>query len=703
MHLNLTLVVVKFFDFILFIALGQNGEAVGFLVIYGDAGHYLKDGVEWQSQEKLNLKLIVRDTKTNRYKLRNSKNDDGEPVMRRHKRVGAHKELGWQRHEYKLFTEETAHRQNVDGTKTTVTRRTLNPWPILVHYFRPSVPVSVLRAHASSTSTTSTTISSLTSKTKSTESAMDRRMNQIPGFPSDNDDESSEYNRVTKKQKTGANDSRDSQLINESDSENGSISSAGLTRAFRTLQTPLFKGELAPIVNVKPAPSIQKTGLDGVSTSWLSAKLQQNLAASRSTGVASTADPSSSLTAFSTEKETSIHTYSAMQTDESHPDAGEESHEHSTELLSSPKIELALWAETSAENMNLTSGDEPCIYVTHYAPEASFCEEECAVLVVLSPETLPGLALTCFVDGIQCNTEVVAPQVLRVLVPAHASGVVPMWLVGKDANGEVSAHSDSLPFYYLPSARDGALSLAHAPSMDYFTSEVFFKFRHTTRELDVTGNNLTNLDFLKCDFSELRELVLDHNELSHWTNFPQLPKLTSLSVNHNQILQIDMFISQLQQAGLATRLKYLSTLGNAANPSLDRLEHRYYNFRIYIISKLPNLKMLDMKDVTEAERRHSRAISGEEELQKQHLEGTELQELNPRSASTGSTTSPDSQGQPEAHETAGLVEVQDYSFRTLSASPPTDSILSADPSFMYYADSYSGLNNSGNIPPGALL
>jgi hypothetical protein len=279
-------------------------------------------------------------------------------------------------------------------------------------------------------------------------------------------------------------------------------------------------------------------------------------------------------------------------------------------LLSHNNGGLQEWAEHSAENLALS--EEACIFITHYAPDASHCDEECPVLIVLGPDTIPCVKLSCFVDGIECASDLVAHNVLRVIIPKHDSGVVPLWLIGKDELGTVLSHSESVPFYFLPtSSTQGILNFAHALSADYFTSEVFFKFRHTTRQLDLTGNGLTNLDFLR-NFTELREVCLDHNQISHWVSFPHLPKLSSLSINHNNILQIDMFVNQLIEAGLANKLKYLSVLANPANPSFDRLEHRYYNFRIYIISKLPKLKLLDSRDVTDAERRHSQAIAEEE-------------------------------------------------------------------------------------------
>ena len=84
---------------------------------------------------------------------------------------------------------------------------------------------------------------------------------------------------------------------------------------------------------------------------------------------------------------------------------------------------------------------------------------------------------------------------------------------------------------------------------------------------------------------------------------PVLPQLTTLSVSSNSITNIELFLNKIVVC--FPKLKWLSTLGNEACPRLDRLEHRYYNYRIYVISRLKFLKTLDASDVTDAERSHA--------------------------------------------------------------------------------------------------
>jgi hypothetical protein len=615
----------------------------------------LDDGVDWFNPEKLNLKVIVHDVKTDRYKLRNSKQDEGEVVMRRHKRV-ARKSLGWQRHEYKLFTEEILHRQNVDGSKTTLSRRMLNPWPTLVHFFRPR-PVGATTtssryhlAASSSSSPKAPISSSLTGRSSvnmpTATSSNSNGEDLIDADPGDN----SEYQRVTKRQKTGVYTSRDTGFVNESDSESGSVASSSRTSnsrvsgstGFLSLNDPLFRGDLAPIINVRTT----------LHTKLITEEVEEGLPYMSSEMSLTTVEPggihqdpltSIDHTSDNWNKRASVksdfgeganmlisdeHGHGAMLG--VHTMDGIEGEGVWSGLQLSRSSSLMTPSKMQGDGLTMAHGLEsavdgteealgPGIFITHYAPDSSFCGEESQVLIVLSPETIPLVSFSCFVDGIECDTTVVVPgSVLRVIVPRHDSGVFPLWIVGKDAHGNVATHSESLPFYFLPSANEGVLTLAHASSLDYFTNAVFYKFRHTTRKLDLTGNSLVNLDFLS-GFEELRELVLDHNALSQHTRFPHLPKLTSLSVNHNHISQIDLFITHLVEAQIK-KLKFLSILGNVANPSFDRLEHRYYNFRIYIISKLQTLRILDSRDVTEDERKHSAAIAEEAEIELELVE-----------------------------------------------------------------------------------
>ena len=73
-----------------------------------------------------------------------------------------------------------------------------------------------------------------------------------------------------------------------------------------------------------------------------------------------------------------------------------------------------------------------------------------------------------------------------------------------------------------------------------------------------------NIDALK-DFGKLETLVLDKNQISSHTKFPNIPTLKTLWVNHNNITNLSVFIDKLVDA--VPNLRYLSMLGNSACPN----------------------------------------------------------------------------------------------------------------------------------------
>jgi len=139
---------------------------------------------------------------------------------------------------------------------------------------------------------------------------------------------------------------------------------------------------------------------------------------------------------------------------------------------------------------------------------------------------------------------------------------------------------------------------------------VMYKFRYTAREIDLSHNNLTQINFLE-GFSQLHTLVLDNNHISQDAKVPRLPKLHTLYINHNWITEIDKFLDQLVQS--VSQLRYLSTLHNACCPFFNSAKHHYYNYRVYIISRLRNLTHLDSSPVTLEEWRHAACITITEE------------------------------------------------------------------------------------------
>ncbi|XP_006835995.1 PREDICTED: leucine-rich repeat-containing protein C10orf11 homolog [Chrysochloris asiatica] len=124
--------------------------------------------------------------------------------------------------------------------------------------------------------------------------------------------------------------------------------------------------------------------------------------------------------------------------------------------------------------------------------------------------------------------------------------------------------------------------------------------------LSLSSNHSSNERSLEglSAFQSLEELILDNNLLGDDLTLPGLPRLHTLTLNKNQITDLESLLSHL--AEVTPSLEYLSLLGNVACPnelvSLEKDEEDYKRYRCFVLYKLPNLKFLDAKKVTKQER-----------------------------------------------------------------------------------------------------
>ncbi|KAI7805990.1 leucine-rich repeat-containing protein C10orf11-like protein, partial [Triplophysa rosa] len=142
-------------------------------------------------------------------------------------------------------------------------------------------------------------------------------------------------------------------------------------------------------------------------------------------------------------------------------------------------------------------------------------------------------------------------------------------------------------------------------------------FRATTKDLMTTKSIrlrsagvifLLSLTGLKV-FSQLEELIVDNNLLGNDLRLPRLPRLHTLTLNKNQLTDIEALLEHLMEVTPA--LEYLSLLGNEACPnqlvSMDKDEDDYQRYRFFVLHKLTNLKFLDTRRVTQWERSEAQA------------------------------------------------------------------------------------------------
>ncbi|XP_044070207.1 leucine-rich melanocyte differentiation-associated protein isoform X3 [Siniperca chuatsi] len=104
-------------------------------------------------------------------------------------------------------------------------------------------------------------------------------------------------------------------------------------------------------------------------------------------------------------------------------------------------------------------------------------------------------------------------------------------------------------------------------------------YGHFARRLDLSFNQLRSLAGLKM-FTELEELVVDNNLLGNDLRLPRLPNLHTLTLNKNQLTDIEALLEHL--ADVTPSLEYLSLLGNEACPnqlvSPDKDEDDYQRY-----------------------------------------------------------------------------------------------------------------------------
>lgn len=129
------------------------------------------------------------------------------------------------------------------------------------------------------------------------------------------------------------------------------------------------------------------------------------------------------------------------------------------------------------------------------------------------------------------------------------------------------------------------------------------RYGPTTKRLDLSFNVLRDLSGLE-NFTALEELVVDNNELGDDFRFPALQTLHTVMLNKNCITNIDGLLENVCQKLPA--LRFLSLLGNLACPnelsSSEKDEDDYRRYRLYVLYKLPNLKFLDSRSVTQKEK-----------------------------------------------------------------------------------------------------
>jgi hypothetical protein len=161
---------------------------------------------------------------------------------------------------------------------------------------------------------------------------------------------------------------------------------------------------------------------------------------------------------------------------------------------------------------------------------------------------------------------------------------------------ESDVYEESEPTWEL---HDGQLSCVEL-GITTIPSEVLPQSASITA-LYLPSNSINNTDFLQ-HFVNLKLIVLDNNRISalHAT-FPNSPKLTTLSLNKNQIADLEALLDTL--SGKTPTLHHLSLIDNPVCPLVGQSADQKRRIRVRCIFRLgAQLKFIDSVPVTDAER-----------------------------------------------------------------------------------------------------
>eukprot|EP00055_Hartaetosiga_balthica_P017961 m.125821 g.125821 ORF g.125821 m.125821 type:complete len:294 (-) comp9433_c4_seq1:1649-2530(-) len=168
-----------------------------------------------------------------------------------------------------------------------------------------------------------------------------------------------------------------------------------------------------------------------------------------------------------------------------------------------------------------------------------------------------------------------------------------------DAVDDVGVDDDLMERIQSVSLSNGTLSCAFR-DFDSFPPTLAERYGSLTKRLDLSHNCLNAVDHIE-KFTALEELILDNNAIEMLSLPQPLPRLHTLSLNKNEISNIDTLLATLREA--TPNLTYLSLLGNLACPNelVEKEEKDYQRYRYLVLHHIPSLKFLDSRKVTEEE------------------------------------------------------------------------------------------------------
>ncbi|XP_062849231.1 leucine-rich melanocyte differentiation-associated protein [Trichomycterus rosablanca] len=148
------------------------------------------------------------------------------------------------------------------------------------------------------------------------------------------------------------------------------------------------------------------------------------------------------------------------------------------------------------------------------------------------------------------------------------------------------------------------LSFAYKGLME-IPYDTILEQRDTLEVLDLSYNLLEDPALLG-KLEKLSTLILDGNNYSTHVKFPYMPSLTTLWINKNKISNLPIIVEEIRCK--FPNIKILSMMNNEAAPSYFNGGSltQYLDYRLYVISQIPSLLVLDDTEVQEKEQAQAR-------------------------------------------------------------------------------------------------
>ncbi|XP_041926015.1 U2 small nuclear ribonucleoprotein A' isoform X1 [Alosa sapidissima] len=153
----------------------------------------------------------------------------------------------------------------------------------------------------------------------------------------------------------------------------------------------------------------------------------------------------------------------------------------------------------------------------------------------------------------------------------------------------------------LPVGGLRCLSLAYQGLLE-IPYEPILQQRDSLEVLDLSYNLLDESPALLGELGRLSTLILDCNNYSAHVKFPYMPGLSTLWINKNKIGNLPTIVEEIRCK--FPNIKILSMMNNEAAPSYFNGGSlpQYLDYRLYVISQLSSLEVLDDTEVQEEER-----------------------------------------------------------------------------------------------------